>query len=190
MKASEVTAVIVTRGNVDLEPILATLPYDDVVVWDNSRHAFDSKCYGRFLAIGEAKNEVIYFQDDDILFTEHEVLLAAYEPGRITANMPSPWYETNGYDKLGCALVGAGSLVPRDLPWPALDRYLAEYPADDLFLTYCDLVHGILTPSKRFDFGYTILPYASAPGRIYTTPGAAERRAEFLARVLDIRDQR
>ena len=55
--------MLVTRGDVDLEPILATLPYEDVVVWNNAERPFDAKTYGRFCAIEEAKNEVVYFQD-------------------------------------------------------------------------------------------------------------------------------
>jgi hypothetical protein len=178
----------VTRGDVDLAPILATLPYDDVVVWDNSKRPWDAKCYGRFAGVAEARNSVIYFQDDDVVFTAHDKLLAVYDPGRITTNMPSPWYESNQYDVLQCALVGAGALVPRELPWGAFERYLHECPRDDQFLTYCDFVHGILTPSKRFDFGYTILSHASAPGRIYTQEGAHERKMVIVNRALKIRD--
>jgi hypothetical protein len=187
--AKEVSAIIVTRGDVDLAPILATLPYGEVVIWDNSERERDAKTFGRFLAIAEAKNDVIYFQDDDVIFTEHEQLLAAYEPGQLTANMPSPWYEECSYDVFRCALVGAGSLVPRDLPWEAFQRYLAEWPEDDLFLDYCDFVHGILTSSRRFDFGYTILPHASAPNRIYTQPGAYERKMSVIERAIEIRDR-
>jgi len=186
----DVSAVLVTRGDVDLEPILATLPFDDVVIWNNSEKAEDARCYGRFLGIVEAKHEIIYFQDDDIIFREHRALLNHYLPDRITTNMPSPWYEQSGYDEMGCALVGAGSLVPRDLPWPAFGRYLAEYPYDEQFLTYCDFVHGILTPSQRYDFGYTILPHASAPNRIYTQPGAHDRKMVMCNRALKLRDRR
>lgn len=187
--AARVSAVLVTRGDVDLAPILATLPYEDVVIWDNSEREWDAKPYGRYLAMDEARNEVIYFQDDDVVFTAHDELLAAYKPGRITANMPSPWYERTGYDVQRNAQVGAGALVPKGLSWPAFDRYLAEWPMDDLFLTYCDQIHGILTPSARFDFGYEILPYATAPGRINTSPGAFPRKMTAISRALAIRDR-
>ena len=187
LAADAVSAVIVTKGDTDLGPILATLPYGEVVVWDNSQRERDAKCYGRFLAIDECTRDVIYFQDDDLLFTAHAELLAAYEPDRIVANMPSPWYENTGYDVLGCALVGAGSLVQRDLPWPALQLYLERYPQDDLFYTYCDQVHGILTPSARYDFGYEILPLAYAPDRINVQPGAPQRKAIIQQRALELR---
>ncbi len=186
----DVSAVIVTRGDVDLAPILATLPYGEIIVWDNAERGYETRCFGRWLAIVEATKPVIYFQDDDIVFTAHTDLLAVYEPGRMTVNMPSPWYETCGYDKLGQALVGAGSLMDRDLAWPAFQRYLASHPYDDLFLTYADVVPGMLTSHKRYDLGYEVLPHASAPGRIYTSPGAAERKKEMQQRVLRLREAR
>lgn len=187
ISADDVCAVIVTRGNVDLAPILTTLPYPEVIVWDD-RERGSQGCYGRYLAAKEATRPVVYYQDDDLIFTAHDALLAAYEPGRLTVNMPSPWYETCGYDKLRQALVGAGSLSDRSLPFPALDRYLAEWPEDDLFRLYCDVAVGMLTPHTRLDLGYQVLPYASAPGRIYTVAGAPARKAEMQRRVMAIRD--
>lgn len=155
-------------------------------MWDD-RWRGRQGCYGRYLAAHEVSTPVVYFQDDDVLFTAHDDLLALYEPERMVVNMPSPWYEQCGYDKLQQALVGAGSLVDAHLPYPAIDRYLNVYPFDDLFLDYCDVVVGMLTPHKRVDLGYEVLPHASDPGRIYTSPGAAERKAEMQRRVLALR---
>lgn len=184
----DIAAVIVTRGDVDLGPILATLPYTELVVWNDRERGYSRGCYGRYLAALETDRPIIYYQDDDLIFTAHDELLAMYEPGLMTVNMPSPWYERAGYDKLDQALVGAGSLVSRDLPFPALDRYLNEYPEDDLFYRYADVAVGMLTPYRRFDLGYEVLDYASAPGRIYTDTGAAERKAEMQHRVMALRE--
>jgi hypothetical protein len=186
MTAADVSAVIVTRGDVDLTPILNTLPYQDVVVW-NDRERGSYGCYGRYLAAAECNNDIVYYQDDDLVFTAHDELLAAYQTGRITCNMPSPWYERTGYDRLDCHLVGAGALVPRDLPWQAFTRYLDRWPQDQLFLDYCDQISGILNPGHRVDLGYRILPHAEAPGRICTTPGQAERKALVQQRALALR---
>lgn len=186
MTFNDICAVIATRGDVDLEPILATLPYGEIIVW-NDRHRGSQGCYSRYLAAKETARPVVYYQDDDLIFTAHHALLALYEPHRMVVNMPSPWYEVAGYDRLDQALVGAGSLVDRDLPFPALDRYLAEFGEDDLFLDYCDIVVGMLTPYSRVDLGYEVLPYASDPGRIYTSPGAPERKLEMQQRVLRLR---
>lgn len=186
MNPSDVTAIIVTRGDCDLDPILETLPYDEVIVWDD-RERGSQGCYGRYLASLEASNDLIYYQDDDLLFTEHVELLAQYEPGLMTVNMPSPWYENCGYDKLRQGLVGAGSIMDRLLPWAALDRYANLFPKDELFLSYCDVVVGMLTPHKRVDLGYQVLPNASEPGRIYTAPGAAHQKLTMQHRVMEMR---
>jgi hypothetical protein len=188
-----VSPVIVTRGDVDLTEIIATLPYNDpVVIWDNSTKVVDSKCYGRWLgALLETRHQTVYFQDDDILFTEHTALLAAHRPEGITANMPSPWYENTGYDLERSVQVGAGSLLDRGLAFRlAFHRYWNKWPKyDDDFLTYCDDVAGILCPSLRVDFGYEVLPHASAPGRIWNTPGSSERRAKIAGRALELRKE-
>ena len=93
----------------------------------------------------------------------------------------------SGYDVERSVQVGAGALLDRWLPWPALQCYLERWPADRLYLDYCDDVVGILSPSARVDLGYRVLEVASAPGRIWTSPGAAERRAEMARRALQLR---
>jgi glycosyltransferase involved in cell wall biosynthesis len=153
LSPDQVSAVIVTRGDVDLEPVLETLPFSDVVIWDNSKRGEDVKIYGRYLAAKEAKNDVIFSVDDDVLFTAYDKLLSAYEPGKIVTNMDPAWVEGAGYgDRV--ALVGAGALWDRGLPWRAFDRYLAEHPFDDDFLLECDFVFGTMTPFTRVDLGY------------------------------------
>ncbi len=179
--------MLVTRGNVDLEPILATLPYDDVVIYDGSRRSPDLRVLGRYLAVWEAKHETIYFQDDDLLFTAHDELRAAHRPGRITTSMPSPWYETSGYRGKGIVQVAGGALCERSLPWLAIGRYFAAgHPCDETFLTYCDDVVGSLCPALRVDLGYEILPHATAPGRISTTDGNPARRDAMTARLREV----
>ncbi len=127
-------------------------------------------------------------QDDDLVFTNHRELLGLYQPGRITCNMPSPWYERTGYDTLKCGMVGAGSLVDRDLPWQAIRRYLdAGFPQDEIFHDYVDLAVGMLTPHLRVDLGYEILDYASGPGRIHGSPGHEQRRQTMIERALTLR---
>ena len=188
LTTGDVSAVLITRGNVDMAPILASLPYEDVVLWDD-RERGSNGCYSRYLAMAEAKHEVIYFQDDDLVFTAHQQLLEAYEPGRITCNMPSPWYEREQYGEIDCQLVGAGSLVDRELPPLAFERYLEHWPMDDQFLTWCDMINGVLTPGVRFDWGYEILPQAYAADRINTQLGSRDRKWVVLNRALELRAQ-
>jgi hypothetical protein len=184
----DVSAVLITKGDVDLQPILDLIPFDDIVIWDNSKRPEDMKTYGRHLAEAECKHDVIYHQDDDLLFKDFDGLMAAYEPGRITANMPSPWYETVGYDVKRQVMLGAGSLIDKGLAQQALDRYLAVYPFDDDFITYCDCIVGALVPSHRVDLGYEILPQATWDNRMSTVPGCWERKAMMDARAFALRD--
>ncbi len=185
----DVTAILVTRGNVDLEPILETLPYSDVVIWNNADREQDYKVLGRYAAIPEARNPVIYWQDDDVLFTEHDQLLAAYQPRRIISNMDEPWVQAAGYGGL-VAMVGAGSLCDSDLPRKTFARYLAAYPYDDDLLLEADFAFGVLTPHVRVDLGYYAFAYADAPDRLYHQPGQHTRKWEMIERSRQLRDRR
>lgn len=176
--ADEVSAVIVTRGDVDLAPVLEALPYEDIVVWDNSVRD-DLKIYGRYEALKECKHDIIFTVDDDVIFTNHDALLAAYKPGMITANMDPSWAAV--YDR-ETALIGAGALWDKNLPALAFEKYLAEHPFDEDFRIVCDVVFGSLTPFQIVDLGYEVRPFADDPDRLYHQPGQTERKFEFIRR--------
>jgi hypothetical protein len=86
-----VSAIIVTRGDVDIVPILDSLPAEwEVLVWDNGRGSIsrrvskhllarivtgegelpDLAVYGRYRAIEYATNDLIYVQDDDCVVSD------------------------------------------------------------------------------------------------------------------------
>lgn len=188
LRISDIAAVIVTRGNVDLDPILATLPYPEVVVWDNAKREHDLKVMGRYAAIPETTKPVIYWQDDDVLFTEHDLLLAEYEPGKLVANMDQSWIDACGYRDL-VAMQGAGSLCDRGLPEKVFARYFAEYPWDDDARTEGDFIFGVLAPSKVIDIGYDTFDYTDDPDRLYRQPWQAQRKAMMIERCREIRDR-
>src|ERR1700749_2308290 len=106
LSASDVSCVIPTRGDVDLSQILEALPFDDIIVYDNSERD-DVGLYGRYAAIEYAANDVIVTQDDDVLVTCWDQLLAAYEPGVLTVNYPEPW---------DIPWVACGGVFDRELP--------------------------------------------------------------------------
>ena len=182
----QVSAVIVTRGNVDLSPILATLPYDDVIVWDNSKRE-DLKILGRYEALKEAKHDVVYFQDDDVIFTAHNRLLAAYEPGVVVANMDDPWVQSCGYHDM--VMVGAGALADKNLFWPVIDRYLEHHPCDEEFMLEADFAVGTLVPGKKIDLGFLAREFADDPDRLYQQPGQTERKNLVRAKARAVRDR-
>lgn len=176
---SDVSAVLVTRGDVDLKPIIDSLPYNDIVVWDNSKRKIDLKAYGRYAAIYEAKNNIIYFQDDDCLFTEHEKLLQEYEPNTLVCNMPeSRWEE---YHDSG--LIGYGSLHDRGMAERTfLSYYLFYEPDDDFDSIGADIIFPLLSKVKKVDLGHTSFDYAYGDNRTYTRPDYVEKRALFRSR--------
>lgn len=183
VNAADVTACLITRGDTDLTPILDTLPYGEILVWDTSRP--DQKVAGRYQLVSEASNPVVYLQDDDCVFRHHDELLESYEPGRLVANWGHG--ETPcGYDDV--ALVHGGALVDKDLPGLALARYLEHFPRDDDFLREADMIVGCLTPHTHLRLPYEILPLASHPSRMCNQSWQREKKMRVTNRARWIRD--
>jgi hypothetical protein len=185
---TDVTAILVTKGDVDLQPILESLPYRDVRIWNNATTVFDAKTFGRWLcAESPGTEKVWYFQDDDLIFRDHDALMKNHRQGLATLNMPSPWNEwvQESWEPTGrqLGMFGGGALVPRYLARAAFAPYLAKYPSDDLFLELCDLVAGTFMPWHRVDLGFETLPQATWPDRICRKPGRYERREEMRDRI-------
>jgi hypothetical protein len=177
----KVSAIIVTRGDVDLTPVVEPLPYDEVIIWDNSKRPRDLKTFGRYAAMWEARNDIIYVQDDDCIVCDHVPLLEQYQEGGITAFMkPERMAEYTTH-----ALLGWGSIFHRRLPWYAFNRYLTRWPYDDFFLEVaCDIVFGVVTPCNPIVAQVEDLPHATRPGRTSITPQWAEQKREATARAL------
>lgn len=179
--AADVSAVLVTRGDVDLSHIIESIAaagIAELIVWNNAERE-DLGAYGRYAAIAEAKHDVIYTQDDDVIVGDIRALLVAYEPGTMTINHPFG----KGFP-LDIPWNGKGGVFHRDLPGAAFARYLDKYPFDRYFTHHvCDGVVGLFAPIKALDVGHTSLPAAISPGRISTTAGwYEERRPEILRR--------
>jgi len=180
----QVSVAIVTRGNVDLAPTLDPIPFGDVHVWNNSERE-NLKTYGRIMVLDECANDVVFTVDDDVVFTEFDRLLEAYEPGVWTCNMDQPWIDGCGYGDL-VSQSGAGSIYDRRLPRDAADLYLSRFPYDDDFLTESDAIVGTLAPWQRVDLGYQVRDFADAPDRLYMQPGQNERKWVAINRSLGI----
>lgn len=184
-----VAACIVTRGNVDMRPILDSLPAEwERVVWDNSG-PIEVGVYGRYVAITLTDAEVIYVQDDDMILDPDgfDTLLAAYEPGKVTANMPARF--RHDFYRDSC-LVGFGALFDRDLPEQAFDRFFARHRDEDgpRFYRECDLIFTGLTDRVLVDIGHTDMPYANDPDRLWKQPEHVAERTRMLELVREVRD--
>ena len=137
-----VSAVIVTRGNVDLQEIIDSIPQGwEIVIWDNgeklvsrsdgySEVATDCSVYGRYAAIEYASHDLIYVQDDDVIVSDPQAIVNAWS---VTALAPAPFGRTDlvvcnmpqefrhdGY--VDHALVGFGAAFHRDVPERAFAR--------------------------------------------------------------------
>lgn len=192
---ANVSAVLVTRGNVDMAPILDSLIFDDVVVWDNSKEKIDQMTYGRALATQLTKHEVCYSQDDDIIHSpENQLRLCAeYQPGVLTGCMWEEWSYgafkqgiLGGYSDL--VFAGSGSIYHADLPHIAAERYLKHFPFDDFFRLWADTIIGILAPNRQIDMRFEERPEGNDDYRMAHLPNGPELKGEAIRRARWVRD--
>lgn len=169
------TAVIVTRGNVDLTPVLDSLPKAwPVVIYDNSKRGQDLKVYGHFAVLPEVETEYVYMQDDDAICPAAD-LLAAWDEKKHRdvillneADGETPW-------------ISWGGIFRRDLPAEPLQRYIDAYGFSDDVLLWCDLIFATLTPWVNVDLGRESLPHAYADDRMWRQPGHYDEQARVRA---------
>ncbi len=186
--------MIVTRGDVDLTPVLESLIFDDVIVWDNSVET-DAMTYGRLLATERTENAIIYSQDDDIVHTGENQLriINAYEPGVLTGCMWKQWSAgakkqgiPHGYDDL--VFPGSGSVYDTQLALDTAQAYLDHYPADDFFRLWSDTIFGIVAPTKQLDIRFGELPHADNDNRMAHLPDAVALKKKAITRGRIIRE--
>jgi len=186
VSVEDVAAVLVTRGDCDLTPILDSLPFSEMMVWDNADRE-NLRTYGRHQAVDFTSRPVCFTQDDDHVFWGFDHLLAEYEPGVITANMDEAWVRRRGYEDM--AMFGRGAVYDRDIPERYLGLYLEHYPRDEFFLLYCDVILGVLAPTKRVDVGcFRELDHGYASNRMNALPGFERDKALAKRRARAIRD--
>lgn len=190
ISCDDVAAILVTRGDVEVEPIMSSLVFGEVIVWDNSTRPVDLGAFGRYEAIAETERPVVFFQDDDCLMTpeaQHQ-LVAGYEDGFFVSNM-NPNHNGGLYPLL--ALGGWGSLVRRDLPGDALSRwrdaYPADYGSDDFNRIGCDIVVGVMITSKMIDLGHSNFDHAHAPNRTWRRAGYRDKKARYYRQAAALR---
>ena len=188
MNADYVAACIVTRGDCDLTPILESLIFDQVVIWDNSAER-DLGAYGRYQAIFRTWKPIIYVQDDDCIVppAEQQRLLDGYEEGRLTAMMPR-----ERTDYTDTVLIGWGAIFDWKLPFRAFRRwYDAGHSRDseEFYVVGADFVFPMLSRWKRLDGEHVDLPHAHAANRTWASwPNYATVKDWYLRAAREIRD--
>lgn len=203
MALVNVSACLVTRGDVDLDQIIATIKLagiSDIVVWDNSERE-NLSVYGRYAAIDEAKHEVIYVQDDDCLHRPEGIIeiCQSLEAGKIVCNMPANFRHSFYQEH---ALVGFGAAFLRYAPEQAFQHFTNKWlfnHADEFssleehaqftsfFRRTCDIVFTGLTPYSMVDVLYEDMPWASADNRMWRQPTHREERGRMLSLIREIR---
>jgi hypothetical protein len=179
---SDVTACLVTRGNVNMDPILDSLIFPNVIVWNNLERE-DARTYGRYLAAEEASTDVVYFQDDDTLVSpeKQQALLDLWEPGVYLSNMEDTRNRSE-YPEL--IWPGWGSMCARNSYQDAFRTWLEhDGDLDDYWfqIVGADIVHSMLTADepRRVDLGVCHLDYALDKDRAYVLPGFLNAKKAF-----------
>lgn len=194
MTIGELTAVVVTRGDVELGPILDTLDgFGKLIVWDNSDRMPDSAVYGRYRALARVGSGAVYVQDDDVILPPESLaaLAAGYVPGKIVANVPDrfrPHYPDS-------CLLGFGAVFDPILPALAFQRFArfhhepgvltggaALVVQEPTFLRTCDVVFTALTDYVLYDLPYEEREFATASNRMYRQADHVGERARMLER--------
>ena len=170
----KISAVIPTRGDVDMRPIVAHLKgfpeITEVLVLTGDT------VFNRYRAAKMAENEIIYTQDDDCI-TDIRPIIDAYEPG-IIVNAMTPQHAER-YPRRQ-TLIGFGAIFDR---W--LIDVLKEWEDEPLFLSKCDRIFTTLNQHKTVFPKIESLPCATAKNRLYRQPGYYLEVASINARIFE-----
>jgi hypothetical protein len=183
----ETSAVIVTRGNVDIQPIRNTLKrFKEVVVWDNSLGP-NMGPFGQFLAACYlAKSSLVYFQDDDCVTSPTDIV-AEWEPGKIVCNLGTDGHAAN-YANRTDKLMGFGSVFERRMIKSTFEKYWKQFPIDmvtwrepgRIFTAMnTDVVKVVAIPFRN-------LPWATGDDRLYKQTDHIKMGEEAIRRVAEV----
>lgn len=137
----KVTAVLLKyKREKELKEIISSLKkhsdiIDEILIWDNTK--INLCGWGRYFGALEAKNEIIYTQDDDVIVNNIPALFNKYiqlkdnNQEQIVNNITITGKER--YDTYNQTLMGWGSLYNKN--WIGiLNKYIRYYGIDNLFL--------------------------------------------------------
>lgn len=174
----KVSAIIVTRGNVDLSRILDSLPAEwEVLVWNNGAGALeiyassddsdsvprlkphyerlsnrsDLSVYGRYAAIEYASGDLVYVQDDDCIVSDPQAIVNALP------RCDQPYVVWDGQPPTPAVHERTRCVMPRGHPGPH-DCYGGSWPGGISFPQDEDALSGEpavvcnMPPQFRHDF--------------------------------------
>lgn len=205
-----VSACIATRGDVDMDPILDSLPAKwERVIWNNGQEEVwlqnqrdaawtfqpvsDLGPHGRFAAIDYAAHDLVYVQDDDVIVSDPQQIVNEWldllhnfdRDDVVVANMP-PEFRPHYPDSV---MVGFGGAFHRDAPEKAFARWDAfGLPRDKLFLRESCRIFTVLTPQYLVDIPKVDMPYASDDTRLWKQDDHIQSRERALGLARQVRD--
>jgi hypothetical protein len=128
-----ITACLITKEKEYPKLVLERLTlgfFDEILIKTES-----PSVYQRYLLAKEAKNEIIFLQDDDCMLN-YQNLFKTYN-GQLTNAMPKEFKEK--YDSMGCTLVGWGCFFPKSM-LSVFDKYISRYGEDEHLLREADRI--------------------------------------------------
>lgn len=136
----KVTAILVSwKRPKELAQIIENLyqyEFIDEIIVAINRPDDNLKCYRRWLAVKEARNNTIYVQDDDCIIGNLRELYENYTGTRMVIGMK----ETRIVEYIGekSAMVGWGTFFDKN--WVNFNKYLDTYGVDDLLIRESDRI--------------------------------------------------
>ena len=169
-----ITCILITKEKTYPKKVLDSLQgFDEIII--------ETECpciYRRYELALQAKNDLIYIQDDDCIIDWQE--LYKHYDGRLTNAITE--HHRDYYKDLGMTLIGFGAFITKDMI--NFEPYLAEYDMDELFLMQTDRIFTYLNkPFNSVVMEVEQLPSSTAPQRMSTTAGHYENLAEVKKRL-------
>lgn len=173
----KISAVIPTRGDVSLGPIIDRLQeypeIDEIII------RIGDTPFNRYRAALHAKNDVIFTQDDDCL-TDIRPLIDAFDASVIVNAMTVqhaaqyPGRQT---------LIGFGVLFDRAM---MNCLYLTGFERDALFYRESDRIFATVNFHKTVFPRIHILPHAHNPNRLWKQPDHVAARMAMEQRIFEV----
>ena len=138
IKIKNISVVIPSAGKreEELKKIILHLKevgFEDIIIrYDDDTPTINGDI-NRLLAVEDAKNDIIYSQDDDCMIHNIGQLIKNYKKDSITHNMTAErmrYYNSIGLEEM--PLIGWGAIYHKDL-LDNIQPYLDKYGVDDLF---------------------------------------------------------
>ena len=147
--------------------VTLSFPYEKVRIIQSKENLM---CYGRFLCAKEAKNEIVYVQDDDFLVKNIPDLYRHFlkDQSRITHAIGQKHlrrHDKDNYESGQVAMLGWGAFISKS--WTSmLDEHLKLNQPDKIFKREADIIFSLLQGKQHHPVpaNVTELPDNSASG--------------------------